>query len=388
MIGSVRQPRRAVLRRLSVAAVCAALSTGGALTGAHASTLKVTGSGEFDDFLARIEQAQILHDEACARVRAEAAKSAADMALWLTPGPDGFRLSGTQGFDAEQTAWAKAALDILRVFEELGGRPAQTAFSLRRVEGRYFVGLEGAGGKSFDDPCAGLAYFLRLLMVEGGAPGDLLKRIGEDASAARFFEAARALARERVLVARGRTVDIQLTAAGGAAGVFQGPDGVTVTDTVVDADGTVRARLTVDESAPVGDHVLYEFDPDDRFHPRAEHPFTILPERGPRSRPARANAGVLPPGARAVGRFLTPDAVWRYRIDVGAASRLNIRSSGMTDVRGALYSADGQLLGVNDDGGAGYNFAFDAELPPGTYFLDVRHCCGGMGEFTVETTAQ
>ena len=46
-------------------------------------------------------------------------------------------------------------------------------------------------------------------------------------------------------------------------------------------------------------------------------------------------------------------------------------------------SETGEVIASDDDSGGRYGFTLDADLQPGIYVLNVHHCCGGGGRYSV-----
>ncbi|MDP1671210.1 MAG: hypothetical protein Q8L63_03885, partial [Alphaproteobacteria bacterium] len=59
---------------------------------------------------------------------------------------------------------------------------------------------------------------------------------------------------------------------------------------------------------------------------------------------------------------------------------------GSSDVAARLLDSHGNTIARNDDGGGGYNFGMQTRVSPGNYLLSVEHCCGGTGNYHVDTT--
>ena len=61
-----------------------------------------------------------------------------------------------------------------------------------------------------------------------------------------------------------------------------------------------------------------------------------------------------------------------FRLVVQQSGRLSLRSTGSTDTKGTLYDGSRREIASDDDSGSSFNFAFDTELSPGTYYLKVE----------------
>jgi hypothetical protein len=63
---------------------------------------------------------------------------------------------------------------------------------------------------------------------------------------------------------------------------------------------------------------------------------------------------------------------------------VRIETKGQSDLQLSIAS-QGQTLAQDDDGGVRYNAKLSQTLAPGTYYVTVRHCCGGNGVYELET---
>ena len=94
---------------------------------------------------------------------------------------------------------------------------------------------------------------------------------------------------------------------------------------------------------------------------------------------ATAAATVL--GANLSGRIEKAGDADLFRIDIGQAGTLTVRSEGPSDVAGAVIDGVGTMVASDDDGGPRYNFQIVTPVVPGTYYLRVTHCCSGSGSY-------
>ncbi len=70
-----------------------------------------------------------------------------------------------------------------------------------------------------------------------------------------------------------------------------------------------------------------------------------------------------------------------YSLVLNRAQRVRISTAGTTDTFGTLYDARGRRLASADGGGEGENFAFEANLATGRYFVRVEGMVGSEGEY-------
>jgi len=70
-----------------------------------------------------------------------------------------------------------------------------------------------------------------------------------------------------------------------------------------------------------------------------------------------------------------------YSLVLNRAQKVRISTAGTTDTFGTLYDARGRRLTSADGGGEGENFAFEANLATGRYFVRVEGMVGSEGEY-------
>ena len=88
-------------------------------------------------------------------------------------------------------------------------------------------------------------------------------------------------------------------------------------------------------------------------------------------------AGEIDPGA---------DVDW-FRFEVSASSEVTAETTGRLDAVGTLYDAGGNVLGEDDDSGAGLNFRIRRALDAGTYFVRVVPFGSATGSYTLRLSA-
>ena len=100
---------------------------------------------------------------------------------------------------------------------------------------------------------------------------------------------------------------------------------------------------------------------------------------------SRSGATRLPLGSSLSGRIEVPgDEDW-FRLETSGRRHLRVRTTGSTDTVGVLLDAAGRQLAEDDDGGNGNNFALEAEVPAGVYFVRVRGYGGSVtGSYTIK----
>ena len=80
----------------------------------------------------------------------------------------------------------------------------------------------------------------------------------------------------------------------------------------------------------------------------------------------------LAPGVRRAGRIVPEEDVDVFRIDIVDATEASIGAGGPTNTRGRLDDSAGNTVAVEESGGPNDNFAIDAQLRAGVYYLSVE----------------
>ncbi len=92
--------------------------------------------------------------------------------------------------------------------------------------------------------------------------------------------------------------------------------------------------------------------------------------------------GAIPLGlGESIEDELSADDIDYFRVSVRSAGRLVASTTGDTDTYGYIEDSSGNVLAVNDNGGAGSNFRVSAVVEPGTYYIRV------VGAYTFSTGA-
>jgi hypothetical protein len=107
-------------------------------------------------------------------------------------------------------------------------------------------------------------------------------------------------------------------------------------------------------------------------------------DSGPNTSAAtKATAAALVIPGSATGTIVRGTDEQFYKIDATAPGTLTLSSSGGADLKAKLEDSAGKVLATSDDDGTGYNFKLTGTIAPGTYYLRVSHCCGGIGTYQV-----
>ena len=85
-----------------------------------------------------------------------------------------------------------------------------------------------------------------------------------------------------------------------------------------------------------------------------------------------ADATVVSVPSNTAGRLEQGGDVDVFRIRLSAAGTLRVRTTGSTDTYGTLKGADAVNVAIDDDSGEGLNFAIEADVEPGVWYVEVR----------------
>ena len=321
------------------------------------------------------------------------------------------------GLGAADQALVRAMARTYDLFRALGGSTDRRGV-VERNGGRVYVGLDGEGGRWFADSAAAAAFLL-IELVENSAeiPDSVRDAVLGAASApgcgvSCVAEIAyRELVKLIAFVPRGTTVSLTLTAEGysdaGGGPVVEAPKGLSVRSvTFVDA-ATIVAEIAVPGDVPTGRVILSTFNAGEAFRPienfaieivdvveqlDSEQTVAVLAGTGTLTAitddhaVGSSDATVLETST--IGRIETTGDVDTFRIQVDHPATLAVTTSGSADVRLTLRDSEGNVLAADDDSGVWYNAHVSKVVPIGAYFVDVSHCCGGTGTYTVKAAQQ
>ena len=325
--------------------------------------------------------------------------------------------AGEGALDAGDRAFFDAARRTFNLFEALGGRSDDRMAVVQRGGDRFYVGLDGDGGRWFADSSAALGFLLKRLVARSDLPAVAKVAVEGCGDFACVVQSARReIAKTEAIVPRGTTVALEMRLDGLAASVpvVIAPTPLVALDAELLGPDRVQARVAVLATTPLGLSAIHLFNEGRPFRPVASLALRVVGsldelnalasgQKIPDYSQVAAGSGTVEAladdhantAAQATelsgtvqGRIEVAGDVDVFRIALATAGSLSIVSSGPTDVAAILRSADGEELARDDDHGAWYNFSLTKVLPAGTYFLFVSHCCGGTGRYQVtETTA-
>jgi len=298
-------------------------------------------------------------------------------------------LAGGEGgrpYGPGDRAWAEQCLRIYDLYRQLGGEKPEGRLRFRRDGDRYFIAVAGAPGRWFETPEAALSDLLRLLLARSTAVPESLVGI------------ARAVPADASLSTLAAALDEALSGTGGpivldpgasqtlrfdAADIAVGTAGLDVRSSPLE-DGGVTVRVAAAPGAEGRQSVL-GFREGKRFRPVAAREVTVRDGAAPRSsgQAAPAPAAPIPLRDGVAAEIGQGGETVHFTIPATEGGRIAVSSAGPSDLEAVLRAADGTVIAQDDDGGDGYNFALEADLPAGAYTLEVRHCCAGTGPFTL-----
>ena len=326
-------------------------------------------------------------------------------------------------------ALLRAAKRTYDLYLAMGGEAIDRFGVIERKDNRFYVGLDGEGGRWLASADEALSFLLEELVAHS------IFSIGFDEAALRcphlftcLLVATYTGAVETIAyVPRGTTVTLSMIGDGFRAGwgaplVMTDPS-ITVLDVEFVSDENIVARVSVAETAPLGVSVIDVFNEGNAFatverygvhivasvaelaefisEPQATDADTADGEAEPSGPATLAGTGEIEALAddhgadlatattldgAAVGRIETTGDVDMFKITVGQAGTLAISSAGPTDVSGRLETAEGAVVAADDDGGDWYNFSLEGAVAPGTYLLSVTHCCAGTGAYGLSSS--
>jgi len=393
------------------AAIAAAGSAWAPAALAAEPSIRVIGGTQIEAFTARVDRLgdRILQDVTAARDGV----GKGDLHYFDLNKP----LKDLAGFDdlpAADRVLMRGAKRTYDLFRALGG-PRVDAFAVTATEKeRYYLSLDGEGGRWLTTPGAALTVLARQLVGE-----KTVQLTGAGSSASPCPQDYRCLLkslydRSAVIatVPRGSTVTLEMTGSGfsdkGGAPVVIAPDGITPHDVAVLNHEKITARISVDSNAPTGRHSVQVFNPGRQFGSQGIYPLMVVADPATLETPVAGDSAgeigsrktmpvhddypdtpdkAVPLGATVAARLEFAGDTDLFRIDVAKGGSLSIASEGPTDLVGELRTAKDKVIAVDDDSGPRYNFRLDTPpLAPGTYYLRVRHCCAGKGSYSLKRT--
>lgn len=301
-----------------------------------------------------------------------------------------------------EAKWARSGLRIYDLYTQLGGNAVSLEQSFRFDGSRYYVALDSVGGQWFASAGEAHGFLLKMLVAKSAElPQNVKDAVG--ALASNELEAVVATARDAIVEGRAfigtgsiATATLSSEAFAGLSEVptIQAPEGVSVRQASL-AGGEVEVTLAVDGDARLGAGRLLAFRAGTAMAPVDS--FEVFVTRAAASTPtppaddhaaSAAAATPLAVGGVAQGRLGAVDDADLFLVSLAGAGTLTLQSTGGSDLVGQLEDGAGVVLASDDDGGGWYNFKIVRALGPGDYYLRVRHCCSGTGDYGLSAEAE
>lgn len=300
---------------------------------------------------------------------------------------------------AADHALTEAARRMFTLYRAMGGQTGTRSLLLQRTRNGLFSAHEGSAGTVSASLGAAMGGALQALArADAKLPAAAAAWLPQLADAFDNpgvtpppFPVARFVRGQRTLF----TLSGPDIARAGADANLAGPPG-SVINILRTQGGQLQASAVFSSAAPEGFAKLYLYRNGDPLTPLANFDVAIGAGRGgkPSAEPddhgasARTATALLPAGAiRASGKgqISAANDVDMFTLRVTSPGVLTVRSQGSSDVSARLLDRNGNPLASNDDGGAGYNFGMQTPVNPGAYLLSVQHCCGGNGNYQIDT---
>lgn len=412
MIGFFRfqQTYRRVGRAMSSIAVAAVLF-GAAGTMAAENSLSVLnsqGGVNAESYISRLS-AQIMSQAANAR----GAGAGPSLNVDLNIAPEGN--AGFSSLSSADQSLIRAAKGTYDLFRSFGGNASDRLSLLQRQDGRYYVGLDGEGGRWMSSPEEAMSFLLQQLVQ--ASLFQLPAKQNASSCPLDFNCLLRALYDGQVEISAHASRDTTITVEMKGEGFFDtpgtpvvvAPEGIAVLSvTFIDAE-TLQAQLSVMPDAALGLNVLSVYNEGATFRSVADYGLNVLADvaaleaviTGETEAPvAEATGGAVALkddhadsvaeatafSGVASGRLEATSDADLFSINVSTAGVLRVTSAGPTDVRGTLETDKGEIVVSDDDSGERYNFDLQTVVAPGVYYLRVEHCCSGTGAYRLSTS--
>lgn len=295
---------------------------------------------------------------------------------------------------------AAAGGRLLTLYRSIGGQTGARGLLLQRTQAGLFIAREGATGTVSKNLGAAMSGALQdfakadttLPPIASAWVPQLAASMSRTGSPPPQNPVARLARNQRTVI----TLSGPEIATAGPDPILTGPRGSSI-HIVRTARGQLQASVTFSEETPEGFSKLYLFRAGNALSPVADFDITVgggarnattavaddhgaTPQTATQLLQAGANRASL------AGEFGAPDDVDMFRVNVSAPGSLAIASRGSSDVTARLLDSRGNPVASNDDGGTGYNFGIQTPVNPGNYLLSVQHCCGGGGNYHIDTS--
>jgi hypothetical protein len=356
---------------------------------AHAAEPSLTVNGAASSGLSSSAQSLLN----AARGAAAGATAGTGPTIYIDPST---ALAATQGFGGLSAAdqnFAKSIAGGYDLYKAMGGASTDRQAVIQRKDGMYYVGLDGEGGRWFASADQALSFLFNSLVAKDEKITSKAKQAAITC-AEDILCAVLAVAADRyatiATVARGSTVGVTITGSGfsntGGTPAVAASDGIFTQSVTYVSSEKLTAIIQVLPSAKLGDNMVAVFNPGRGYQNSGAYKLVVID--GSAAAPVtdnatRATAAALALPATVSGKILAGSAEQFFKIDVTKAGTLTLSSTGGADVKGTLEDSTGQSLASSEDEGSWYNFKLARAVQPGTYYLRVGHCCGGIGGYQI-----
>ena len=321
-------------------------------------------------------------------------------------------------------AFLRATKQTYELYRALGGELLDRFAVLQRQDNRYYIAIDGEGGRWVVSVEEALAALLKELVSEDrfqasvASSGSQCPFVFHCLLLATYMGMIESIA----YVPRDTTVTLEIAGDGVGGGdsgpILLVPDSMVVHDITRENSDKFMATVSVSPTAPLGQNILSVYDQGHAFRSLAQLGIEVmatpaelqtlafesdtdsssmdqaqsLPGTGEfqpliDDHSSTQETATLLSGT-AAGRLGTTSDADLFKIVVEQAGTLSVTSDGPTDVKGTLETDAGNVIATDDDSGERYNFSLEVAVDAGTYFLRVTHCCAGLGEYqlSVQTT--
>jgi hypothetical protein len=424
-----------VKRRFSGLVLGAALALGlfdGAAIQAAEPSIRVVESPSTREFNARIQKLtdNILADSLKARDVApgNGAMRYFDLNKPLSEAPSFAELP------AADQILMQAAKRTYDLFRAMGGPAVSKFLGVAAEKDRFFIALDGEGGRWVASPPEALGALAQQLAQQQL----VLQRDPKTSIGCPFNIQCLLVANYKgaiptvAFVPRGTTVTLEMTGNGflntQGLPILVTSDQLTVHEVTFVSSEALTAKISIPLTASLGENLLVVFNEGQSFRSQEAYLLNVVASiddltalfAGSSSSETASTSGTGSgsattgglvnkdgvPGLEGSGRVETladdhPNEAASahvlatqlsgrieksgdtdlFRIDIPQSGALTVSSTGPSDVSAVLMDSNGNVIASDDDGGVRYNFSVSAAVTAGTYYLKVSHCCVGTGTY-------
>ncbi len=294
----------------------------------------------------------------------------------------------------------QAAKRLLMLYRALGGQPGAHALLLQRTRNGVFAAREGSAGALSKTVGGAMgSALLSMARADASLPPSVARWIPQLVTAFQIpgmrpppYPVARIPRNQRAVI----NLSGPEIARAGADAILAGPPGSTINILSTKGD-RLQASTVFSQNTPDGFAKLYLYRASDALTPIASFDVSVGAGRAGATQgepddhgaTARTATVLLAAGAThaaRVGQIGTGSDIDMFTLRVTSPGMLMVTSRGSSDVTARLLDSHGNRVAGNDDGGAGYNFGLNTPVKQGNYLLSVQHCCGGNGNYQIDTT--